>query len=315
MNIEHKYCAYIDVLGYGSIVNSNEITNDQKKERLLSIFRNLHSTISMNTIKTLKEKYKEKELFVKSFSDSIYIQSDDPILILFSLYNIFNTTFGYYKNSSYKQNPTIFLRAGIVKDWTLKIMDLGSLSRNEIESMPNNEELQNIIGQGVANAYYTSEKKNLSGMRIIISPEVLNNVPIIKYDKVDFECYYLQIDNPLYNSELISDFEKIKLFFIPIKHDEINKYNNRVNEVNLFELCWPVFKYSWSNNLSDIDSIISELFKIQDEFNGDAKRHLRETAKLIYKSLQIVEKETPNVYLREDLEIVKKQLLPISNSN
>jgi hypothetical protein len=67
-------------------------------------------------------------------------------------------------------------------------MDLGSLSRQPIENMYQNPEHNNPVGLGVAQAYFTSEKSNISGMRVLISKEVKEKISLIKYEKISFDC-------------------------------------------------------------------------------------------------------------------------------
>jgi hypothetical protein len=307
-----KYCAFIDVLGYGDIVKSNK-TEEEKVKMLLSIFMNLQQTVGQNVLKKVKNDTQNKhDLFAKSFSDCVYLESSSAYTMLASFYHIFSASFGYYTNFSYQENCTVLLRGGIVKDWTLRIMDIAALSRNPIEKMPDNEEFQNIIGQGVARAYYTSEKSKLSGMRIIISPEVLNELTLIQYEKVPFECYFIEGENLIHSKELPNDKEHLKLFILPIKSDEKN------NPVNLFELCWPVYKYSWSQNETDIHVFIREVMKIKNEFSKgeseDAIRHLNATAEILKKSFEIAILEAPAMYSEKDVLFVREKLNSITNA-
>jgi hypothetical protein len=303
---EIKFCAFLDVLGYGDIVMSVDRSTDKKVEMLDSVFSNLQSSISHITLKRIKEKYGDKqELYVKSFSDCVFIQSDEPYTILFSLYNIFTSTFGYYTNFNYNEHCTVLLRGGVIKDWTLKIMDLGSLTRGQISSIAGKEEMQNIIGLGVARAYYTSEKSGLSGMRIIISPEVLESFILRPYTEVPFECYFIEGDNLLYSPELESDIQKVKLFFLPVRENE------KGNTVNLYELCWPVYKYSFSDNKTDIHTFINEVIKIEPQYDKDNIRHLRETAKLLYKSFEIAMTIDPTAYPADEIKSAKDKLKSI----
>jgi hypothetical protein len=299
---EYKYCAFIDVLGYGSIVTTIDKSTEKKIEMLNSIFKNLQTTIS-TLLKLLKEKHDNKrELYVKSFSDSVFFQSDDSYTILFSLYNIFSTTFGYYTNFSYEEHCTVLLRAGVVKDWTLKIMDIGSLARNEIKKMPENEEFQNPIGLGVARAYFTSEKSGLSGMRVLISPEVLEGLNLIPFTEVSFECYFIEGENLLFSNKIPNDIQKVKIFFMPVRQNE------RGDIVNLYELCWPVYKYSWSENKTDIDVFVAELLKIEPEYKIENVRHLKRTAELLLKSFEIALAINPNAYTAKQIKYARENM-------
>ena len=301
-------CAFIDVLGYGDIVLTTERSTDKKIQMLDSIFSNLQSSISLYTLKNINDKFgKKNDLFIKSFSDSVFIDANEPYTILFSLYTIFSVVFGYYTNFNFEEKCTVLIRAGIVKDWTLRIMDLASLVNHPIKTIAKKKELKNIVGLGVARAYYTSEKSGLSGMRIIISPEVLEDFELTTYNEVPFECYCFEGNNLLYNPNLTKDTEKVKLFFLPIRQNE------KGENVNLFELCWPVYKYSWSNNKIDIHTFVNEIIKIEPFYNSENIRHLRKTAELLYKSFEIALTIDSDAYSAEDIKFAREKLKLIAN--
>lgn len=301
---ELNFCSFIDVLGYKNIVFSNDSNSEMKIERLEDIYMNMFSSISIS-IRDINRILTEN-IFIKSYSDSVYLQIKSPEPLIFALYNAFNITFGYYINFSDKFPP--LLRAGIVYDWTLKIMDIASLSRQNSDEMFGNDEYSNIIGLGVARSYLTSEKSNISGMRILISQEVMSEIKLKEYKKVPFECYFTEIENYLYNKDLPNSPKKINIYFTPIRKDE------KGNSINLHELFWPVFTYSWNENKSDIFKLIHELIKIKGNFNLDNERHLIKTAELMKKSLILslslyeneFKEETINLALSEIDEIINK---------
>lgn len=300
MKGEINTCAFIDVLGYRNIVTSNKYSDKKKIEILSDIYLNLFA-ISAN----LKEfrRNTNRGLFMKSFSDSAYIQSSNTIDVLYSCYRIFNNTLDHHQNNiSHKYTP--LLRCGIAKDWTLKIMDTAALMCNSIDDIRKNDSLKNIIGLGVAKAYETGEESKLSGMRIIISKEVMSNIDYKKYDDVDFECYYINSDD-LLSIKPNSDF---KLFFIPIKLNEKNE------TVDLFEMAWCVqSKFSFDFNENPFESFKLRILKLQtmnDLIEQEHKRHLKKTAEIIYKSYQIMKSIYKNEY---ETQYCEKELLKLIN--
>jgi hypothetical protein len=301
---KYTYCAFLDVLGYGNIVLSGNWSNEQKIEMLENIYMNNFATASW-AIKQINKKHSEK-IFIKSYSDSIYLESDDPAAILFTIYNFFNKSFGYNALSPGKYTPLI--RAGVVYDWTLRIMDTGSLSRHEIDEMPNNEEYKNVIGLGVARSYYTAEKSNLSGMRVIISPEVISKFDCQPFKKVSFECYTFTITNYLHDPLLKNSLQRLTLFLLPVRMDEKGQV------INLYELCWPVFKYEFKEFNSDIDVLIQELVKMEDNFTGESIRHLKRTAELMHKSLLITLAEHQTEYPESFINWAIPQLTRLSGT-
>ena len=107
--VEYNTCAFIDVLGYGEIVTSTEKSTEKKLQILESMFSNLQASISHVTIKDVQLKNRNEKLFLKSYSDSVYIQSDNAYTVLFCLYNIFSVSFGYYSNFTYNEHHTVLL--------------------------------------------------------------------------------------------------------------------------------------------------------------------------------------------------------------
>jgi hypothetical protein len=205
---EMKYCVFLDLLGYRSIVTSNKFTLLEKIKILDDIYRNMFNIAFSK--KQISHLIKE-DFFIKSFSDCVYMETKDPVLLLYTIHTIFNFAFGFGSNFSETEQYRPLLRCGIVKDWTLRLMDIGSLSRQPLDKMFGNHEFQNPVGLGVARAFETSEKSNVSGMRIIISEEVVKDIKMIKYDGVPFECYFINCDNYL---KMYGSHEFSKLFFM-----------------------------------------------------------------------------------------------------
>ncbi len=300
MKPENKYCSFVDVLGYKNIVQSCTLSIDEKINILESIYTNLFSSISGQLKQIRHNQIDSDKIFIKSFSDCIYLESNDPFALLFSLHSIFNVTFCY--NGNFPEKYTPLLRSGVVKDWTLRFMDIGSLTRQPHDAFYNNDEFNNIVGLGITRAYLTSECSKLSGMRIIIGKEVIDQLNLIKYSEVSFDCYYCECINLFAHKDLPKTVKPVKLFFLPIEKNEEGK------AIELFELCWPVFDYIWSNNNSDIHNAIDALFRIKNNFNEETKRHLKKTAELILKSLIITYTIFPEEYNSEDIKKVIKEI-------
>jgi hypothetical protein len=89
-----KYSVFIDVLGYGELLNDPTKTTEQKIQTLESIYSNLASSLLI-TIKEINSVITDK-IFIKSFSVCFYLESTNLLALLFSCQRIFNDTFGFY---------------------------------------------------------------------------------------------------------------------------------------------------------------------------------------------------------------------------
>ena len=250
-----KYCTFIDVLGYGELVKDKTISVDHKIRILNSIYSSIAGHFS-TTINEINAKVVDK-IFIRSFSDCFYLECDKLEPIIVATNRIFNWTFGFYSSFSFNEKRTPLLRAGIVKDWTVKFKDIGGIINNTTEINP--------VGLGVARAYWTSEKSNLSGMRIIISPEVFADLYTQPVSNKSIECFGIDI---------IENDVPIPYFFTHISVDEKN------NLTDLYELIWSF------DGMSDcFYEYIDELEKLKPTFNDLSKRHFKETAKVLLSGL------------------------------
>ncbi|MBW8051443.1 MAG: hypothetical protein FVQ77_14100 [Cytophagales bacterium] len=302
---EINYCAFIDVLGYGNIVFDENRSTQEKINILVSIYMNLFSSIS-STIKEINENCDDK-IFIKSFSDSVYLETKNLESLLFACYQIFNIAFNYYINFSQKEKYTPLLRAGIVKDWSLRIMDIASLTRQPYDQFYKNDEFNNIIGLGIARSYTTAEKSNLSGMRLIISPEVIGDIQLKPYKDTTFESYYFDCQNFIKLSWLKHNPKTIPLFFTPIRKNEKNQI------VNLYENCWPVFRYAYSRNKTDILHHVNEIIKMKINFDERTMRHYIKTSEIIKKAFLITLSINDSVFSRETIESCLSELENITD--
>lgn len=271
-----KYCVYIDVLGYGELVTDPTKTTEQKKKTLYSIYSNLASSLLI-TINEINAVVTDK-IFIKSFSDCFYLESTNLLALLYSCQRIFNDTFGFYTylpDSEY----TPLIRGGIVKDWTVRFKDLGAIV--------NNQDGTNPVGLGVARAYWTSEKTKLSGMRLIISDEVVADLTLKKHSRNGYYCFaqeYTYNNIPLY------------LFLEKIATNEENC------PVNVYELIWTETAMS-----SCTYDYVTQLNNIRKNFNTKSLRHFQKTAEVVLKGLLLSDcnERTENVYEKYKNELTQ----------
>lgn len=273
--MEKKYCAFIDVLGYKSIVSDLTRTEEEKVKILMSIYENIAFHLR-DTIIEINQVI-NNEIFIKSFSDCFYLESSNLLGLLYSIKQVFKKTFGLYSNITDGSEYTPLIRGGIVKDWTVRFKDLASFV--------NNQEGTNPVGLGVARAYWTSEKSNLSGMRVIISPEVTKDLNLVHYSRNNYDCLvqeYVYKNVPLY------------LFFDQIKENE------KGCEVDLLEMIWP------EEAMSDcIYDFISQLEIIKSNFNRKSMRHYKKTAEVILKGLLLSDcnERSSEAFMRSQTEL------------
>jgi len=253
------YCVFIDVLGYGELVKNVHISVDARVNILNSIYSNLASTLLI-TINEINKVIIDK-IYIKSFSDCFFLESTNIRALLYTCNRIFNDTFGFYSNFQENEEYTPLLRGGIVKDWMVLF--------NDLSSMVNNQEGTNPVGLAVARAYWTSEKSKISGMRIIISEEVIGDLDLRPYSRNGFEC--LIQEYTYYNIPQYLFFDKIE-------------QNEEGHQTSLYELIWPeqvmstcTFEY------------VDQLHKIRDHFDEKSVRHYKKTAEVILKGLLLTD--------------------------
>ncbi len=271
-----RYCVFIDVLGYGVLVSDLTKTKEQKIGILTSIYENLaaqlHTTINeINSVITDK-------IFIKSFSDCFYMESSNLLGLLYSTKQVFKGTFEFHSNINDNPEYTPLIRGGVVKDWTVRFKDLAAIV--------NNEEGTNPVGLGVARAYWTSEKSKLSGMRIIISPEVAQDLDLKKYSCNGYDCFaqeYTYNGVPLY------------LFLEQITENEDDC------PTDLYELIWP------EEAMSDCTyDYVDQLKKMHSNFDNKSIRHYKKTAEVILKGLLLSDcnLRTENVFEKYKNELI-----------
>jgi hypothetical protein len=284
---ETKYCAFIDVLGYGQFVLDDTIPINRKIHLLQSIYVNLATHFSM-VINELNDFYRS-DLYLRSFSDSFYLDCSNPEVLIIAVKTIFEYTFGFYANFSENEERTPLLRCGIVKDWLLKFRDIGAITNGGTELNP--------VGRAVVRAYNTSEKSLLSGMRIIISPEVFNDLNALQSTFPDFKCFVKEIMT-----------YKVSMYYY-FKHITRNERKERgkdgSDETDLYELLWPF------NRIDDNPpECLDILKKIKGNIPVKEIRHYKKTVNLFLDSFLLTSWRTRQ---KEQYDRIKTQLETMHN--
>ncbi|WPV65937.1 hypothetical protein [Chitinophaga sp. LS1] len=277
--IETKYCAFIDVLGYKAIVMDTSTTNEQKVKILHSIYSNL--AVQFVNVVNQVNSTTDSKIYLRSFSDCFYLDcaSVEPLII--AIEDIFSNAFGFYANFTEEEEKTPLMRCGIVKDWIVKFKDIGAIATGQDEINP--------VGKAVARAYETSELSKLSGMRIIISPEVIKDLEVLHLTIPDFQCYFKDLST--YGVDMRYYFRHIDT-------------NEKSEECNLYEMLWPY------NRVNDqAYACIDILTKIKPTFPQAVIRQFNKTAQLFHDSYLLSEWKGKDLSIYErDLDAFAKLL-------
>ncbi|SHM51264.1 hypothetical protein SAMN05444266_108329 [Chitinophaga jiangningensis] len=278
--IETKYCAFIDVLGYKAIVMDTSTTDEQKVKILHSIYSNL--AVQFVNVVNLVNETTDTKIYLRSFSDCFYLDCASIGPLLNAISSIFSSAFGYTSKFTEEEEKTPLLRCGIVKDWIVKFKDIGAIAMGR--------DTDNPVGKAVARAYETSELSRLSGMRIIISPEVIVDLEVSHLTIPDFQCYIKDI--PTYGIDMRYYFRHIDT-------------NEKDEKCNLYEMLWPY------NRVNDhAPECIDILTKIKPTFPLAVIRQFSKTAQLFHDSYLLSEWKIKDqrIYKR-DLDAFAKLLL------
>lgn len=270
--IQETYCAYLDVLGYGALVQDPATNNHEKLKRLISVFINLVSSIG----DAVQDTNEQDNAGIKawSFSDSAYLQCTKVEPLLAAIEQIFNVTFGMYRGHTLKDEWTPMLRCGVAKGWSGDFQALtGLLNYEHAETTP--------VGPGVARAYWTAEKSGVKGMRVIIAENAFDDIA----NKVNKSIPFDHTEAP------ITSLGNTKTRFLkPLPGNVAGKSNN------LHELLWPTdhmdgFSYEY----------IEVLDQLRSTFGPGHMDHFIKTAKLLLDSLELSGQsvKNPTIYLRD----------------
>jgi hypothetical protein len=261
-NQEVKYCVFIDVLGYGNIV----LDNSKSKEDILKILNSIYSNLASGFVDAINDIHNinkaADKICIRSFSDSFYLHCKSIEPLIYAVSYIFGTAFNLFSSFSVKEERTPLLRAGIVKDWVVEFDDIGG--------MINKISLTNPVGLGVVRAYRTSEKSNVSGMRIIVDKKVLEDLqttevtsPFLHYKKV---------------LDIFANKSPVPYHFKPIEEKE-----------DLYELIWS---YVGNNDMAY--DYTDNLLKIENTFTKENIRHFYKTAQVLLDGLQLYNNPSNN---------------------
>lgn len=269
---EIKYCAYIDVLGYGSLVGDSNLSDDQKQHLLNSIYTNLATQFSMAIMDV--NRHSNSKVYMRSFSDCFYLDCSEIEPLLFAVEDVFSNCFGFYSNFTEDEERTPFLRCGIVKDWLIKFRDFGAIAMGTKELNP--------VGMAVARAYNVSEKSGLSGMQVILSPEVIADLDVLQVSLPNYPCFIKQF---------------VRYGNVPIKYyfKHITS-NERGAACDLYTLLWC---YSRLN--SHAYECVDLLRKVKRNFGGEAIRHFHKTVDLFIDTHLLADDKVrnPELYQRD----------------
>jgi hypothetical protein len=253
---EQRYCAFIDVLGYGALVKDTSLPVEERIRLLESIYVNLATQFS-GVINQVNGFYRS-DIFVRSFSDSFYLDCSNIEILIVAVRMIFENTLHFYRTFPEDMQRTPLLRCGITKNWLVKFRDIGALTKGVNDL--------NAVGLAVAEAYYTAEKTYLSGMRVIITPEAFADLSALENTFKGFKCFQKSI----MTFEVAIDYQ--------FKHISKNERRERCKDAkddstNLYELLWPSGLIS-----DDLAGCLSILNKIKTNFPGAVIRHHQKTA-------------------------------------
>ena len=212
--MEIYYCAYMDVLGYKALVEDKLLSPEKRLSLLKSIYENL-ATQFMIVVPYVNDSV-EAKVDLRSFSDCFFLYCERPEPLLVAIAQIYQNVFGFFRNFSETEQRTPLIRCGVVRDWMAKFYDIGS--------MQNSTKQINPVGLSVTRAYLIGEESKLSGMRIIVSPEVIEDIQTVEVAHPMYKCKY---------AELKTYKHKLPYYFRHIEQNEDGK------TANLYELLWP----------------------------------------------------------------------------
>jgi hypothetical protein len=161
-----RYVAFLDVLGYGSLVRENATTDIQKLRRLSSMFEALGNAVDV----AMDDNGDEVESI--SFSDSYYFACKNLVTLLEFLQQVFADAYTY--QMSYCGDPDgwiPFFRAGVVSGWAVSFRDI------TLRKLEERSAFRNPVGPAVADAYELTEKRGgLSGWRCFLEESLLEGL-------------------------------------------------------------------------------------------------------------------------------------------
>ncbi len=269
-----RFVAFVDILGYRSIVTDKGTSDESKAKRLYSAFENVGTAV-LNTINDWKQPNPvmpgaSATISAISFSDCFYFSSDKLGDLVAFVAHVFANTYGYYAKV-YDDDPDCwvpYLRGAVADGWCLNFLDVSLLAK-----LKQSDGFRNPVGPAIVDAYSLSEvDPKLPGMRIVLSPSCAEALAgteqqqPIRHRPVKWPSTSL---NPQADGTIACD--TLNLF--PVEKQEHSL------QTELWEVDWFT-NVIGGNNVDCVDL----LGKTHLQFEGEAKKHLGSTLKLARKA-------------------------------
>lgn len=258
-----RYVAFIDVLGYRSIVSST-LPEASKFARLHSLFEALGVAVETSSADCNRNLSPAAPEYIHGvgFSDSFYFAVQDLPALLRFLESLFAVTYGFQQHTYDKETGSWvpFIRAGVAYGWVVNFRDV------TMTPLPDFAIFRNPIGPAVAEAYVLTERTGrLPGMRCFMSRSLLEGA---EAKQVANPKHY-QIETPL---------RKLRLLDVP-------PGDSAIKNLDLLEVAWPCRVID-----SDNCSFHEPLSAVRYQFGGeDAFKHYNGTVELFERSIAICE--------------------------
>lgn len=250
-SLKNLYVAYIDVLGYKSIIDESgsDYIAYRRLHSIFEVFINAYDS-SFLIDETGGDLYRDVKRM--AFSDSIYLSSESLLILLDMLQSLFSAVYIHMTNVyEFSNNDWMpYIRAGIEYGWVEFFRD---------PTIPGNlqsSSYRNPVGSGISKAYlFTEDSPALPGMRIFFRKALLQK-PLSS----------LTLNLPQW-------FSNIRKFYV----DEVPG-----NE-KLLEVYWPLEVISNSNcDFHKMLTLTREQF-----FSQKSYKHYNATLELFAKSIQV----------------------------
>jgi len=291
-----RYVAFVDVLGYGSIVGNKSTSDGIKAGQLHSVFEGLlvgvKDAMSDWTAGAQIRSGASATISAVSFSDCFYFSSDKLGDLVEFVATIFRGVFSYYEQSNWS-NPALwmpYLRSGIASGWCLDFLDP---TVAHMTTAGGRSQFRNPVGPAIAAAYSLSEiNPKLPGMRIVLSTECEKE---LRGDYSDTPLVHKTVrwpDKslfPLGGNAILDTFD-----LFPVSPQESSLWNQQLWEVDWLS---PIVK----TNLTS--SCFNVLRGSERQFGPDAFKHLTATENLMEKSIILAGMEA----LRVELEAIRER--------
>ena len=159
-----RFVGFADVLGYKTIVLSNQYSDAQRFHYLHSVFM----ALAQGAMDVVGDLSGIATVQTVQFSDSFYFSSSSAVAIVSAMSNFFANVFTIYDHTFDAHGEWLpFLRGGIVYDWMFEGLDITLPALQH-----QHEAFRNPIGPAVAKAYLLSEETGIEGMRLVATKDV-----------------------------------------------------------------------------------------------------------------------------------------------